>query len=279
MNAIKKLVFICFTCCILFAHEKSSAFFAIGGSYMPKLAYEFHADKPTAPLYGAGVKYGAKYYFNNALGLRLYIPIQAGYAHFGKTYNPSNTSFVSAGMGGDILLDLGSSKSSIGLFSGGEVHYAYYWLGESNPAGVQTQVHAGLALNLNPSFAINMGIKRFINRPEHRHSSLRDSLSKYGVFVDFLFMLDNSQISSQQVRNQQLKEQRRAQRMEEERQRLRNSQSIYFTRDPVYSTNNNGSLGAFFGGLVGASFGSGIFRSQAPSNPQPAPSAPILKAP
>lgn len=256
----------------LLGNEKSGAFFAIGGGYAPKIPYQVSApDNSTAissvPLYAGGIKYGARHYFNNNWGLRLYLPIQGGFSRFDEGYSPAKARFVSAGMGGDILFDIGSSKSSVGIFAGGEVNYAYYWLDSTDSKGIQTEVHFGLALNFTPRFSINIGMKQYINRPTQEKTPLSSSLRDYGGFVDFIFALDNSNISSSSRAQDKV-------RQEAETNSNSNTNSSY---DRTYnggsSSRGNGFMGGFFGGLVGGllfgNSGGGYGYMYAPQNTQP----------
>ena len=267
---VTSLVSLCLCGSALFGSDevsgsiKNGAFFAIGGSYTPQIPYNVLSlvDSQTqitrTALYGGGIKYGAKHYFGNALGLRLYVPLQAGYSRFDAGYSSKNATFAALGMGGDILFDIGSSRKSIGIFAGGEVSYAYYWLGGSNAKGLQTEVHTGVSLNFNPHFTLQMGIKHYIDRPSQARLALGSSWRDYGAFVDFVFSLDNSDISRSYALREEARQKAKEQQAKEEAARIAaHNRNIYANGGVVYgSSNPGGGMSAFFGALLGGLLGS-----------------------
>ncbi|CUU39793.1 outer membrane beta-barrel protein [Helicobacter typhlonius] len=265
----KKSLLLMFVVSALLGNEKNGAFFAIGGGYTPQIPYQVttpnnNTATSSVPLYTGGIKYGAKHYFNNNLGLRLYLPIQGGFSQFDEGYSPAKARFVSAGMGGDILFDIGSSQSSVGIFAGGEVNYAYYWLDSADSKGIQTQVHFGLALNFTPRFGINIGVRQYINRPAQEKIPFSSSMRDYGGFVNFVFALNNSNISSSA--HAQAKA-----RQERETNANANINNSYDRTYSGSSSSGNGFMSGFFGGLVGSVlFGnSGDSSMRTPQNTQP----------
>lgn len=258
---------------------KNGAFFAIGGSYTPQMHYDIESSALKTPLYTGGIKYGARHYFGNMLGLRLYIPIEGGHSNFGDVYNPTNASFASIGMGGDILFDIGSSRLSIGIFAGGEVGYAYYWLDSMHARGVQSNVHLGIALNFNPRFALHLGVKQYINRPQQEKLAISSSISDYGGFVDFVFKLDNGNISREQALRNEIYEKQAKERSLAEEQRISQAQSS----SAGSASSGNGFLGAFFGSIIGSiignnsSYSRGYYYAPPPLYAPRPPATPRLK--
>lgn len=230
---------------------KNGAFFAIGGSYAPHISYQLPFTESTqtatstvsAPLYSVGIKYGAKHYFGNHFGMRLYLPLYGGYSHFQHS-EANDIGFVAAGMGGDIHLDIGSSRG-MGIFAGGEVSYAYYWLKDANAKGLQTAAHIGLSLHFHPRFCMQLGLKHYFDRPKQERLTLDSALDNYTAFVDFVFTFDNSDISHSYALREQQREKKRKEREAAQAQK----RAIYGQSD---SRVGSGAMG-FFGGFIGSS--------------------------
>ena len=203
----------------LWASEKSGAIFGIEAGSTPRLEASTLGASSHAPLASLGVKYGARHYFNQLLGISLYLPLEGGYS----SLRGGDFAFASIGMGGDLLLDFGVYRG-LGLFVGGEMAWARYWLGSGGVDGAQSRVHAGLALNLSPRLRVQGGVKYLPFSPlcEGR-STDRANGGNYGVFVGIAIGLDNSQITQEQ----RAREERYRREKEEEDRRIASYRSKY----------------------------------------------------
>lgn len=245
-----------------YANDKTSAFFSVGAGFVPKIQTHLTNENLSSPLYTLHLKYGARYYFNDLFGLSMYIPLEGGYSHFGKQDSIKQDSFFSGGVGGDILLDIGSNKG-LGIFFGGELHYSYYWLSDSsqvsNHKGSQSHIHFGLAVKTHSKFSVRAGVKKYLARPVQDYQPL-NTISGYGVFVDLLFGIDNSSITYQ------------AQLVQEERRKKAEEKAAQMAQNPT----NTGSR-FFWGGGFGYGVGR-TYRNYTPSYRPSRPSTPILKS-
>ncbi|TLD82116.1 outer membrane beta-barrel protein [Helicobacter sp. MIT 05-5293] len=244
MRSVKVICAVVLTLSSVWANDKTSAFFSIGAGFVPKIETNLKNENLSSALYTLHLKYGAKYYFNNSFGLSMYIPLEGGYSRFDEQDSINQASFFSGGVGGDVLLDIGSNRG-LGVFLGGELQYSYYWLPNPSLAhshkGLQSNVHLGLAVNIHSKFSVRAGVKKYLTRPIQDYQPL-STTNGYGVFVELLFRIDNSSITHQ------------AQSLQEERRKKAEERAAQMAQNPTMDTGSRIFWGGGFGYGVGRSY-------------------------